>query len=1161
MIEMSDETETKEQLTEELQRLRQRIAELEAAETKPKQAEAERERLLIALERRSTQLQTAAEVSRAASSILKVDELVKESVNLIRDHFDFYYVGLFLMDEGDEFAFLRAGSGEAGQAMLESGHKLEIGGESMIGQCVAHRQARIALDVGQEAVRFDNPLLPDTRSEMALPLTSRGEVLGALTVQSTKTAAFSEEDIAALQTMADQVANAIANARQFEMTERVRAETDKRVRELGCLNDIGRKVDENLSLPELLTWVVQRIPAAMQYPDVCVVAIEFEGQVYGVAEATSLPCQVVQSLLIGRKPVGRLYISYTEERDFLEEESALMGDIVRRVSGYIESRRLFQEARSRAERLAVVNRMASAAGATLHLDDLMETVYREIVPVFQADAFFISFYDEETDEMDFRFVVEEGIRESLGRIPLSGLTSLVVTEKKPLIIRDLEREQDSLPVPPVLLGTGKLFASWLGAPMLVGERVIGVINVQSHRSHAWDEEDEQLLFTIADQVAVALENSRLFEETRTRAEEQAVLNELGQALTARLNVEQVLDEAYRGASRLVDTTNFYIALYDQDKDEVTFAFDVIENEVDKPYTTRQVGQGLTEQIISTRRPLLIEEDLPERLEEMGLEPIGRMALSWLGVPLIISDQVLGVMAVQSYTTPRLYGEHDLDLLTAIASPAAIAIQNARLFERAQQATVQMGERVRELDCLNDIGRNINEAPPIAEFLQWVAQRIPPAMRYPDVCLAAIEFEGRVYGVAEAVSLPCQIVQSLRVSREQVGRVYISYTEERDFIEEESALLGDIVRRVSSYIENQRLLRESQSRAEEMAVLNEMSRALTMMLDVDAVIENIYHHVSRLIATTNFYVALYDAEQDEVSFPLYAEGEEIRRAGRRRAGKGLTEQVIRTREPLLIGENVAARLEELGIEMIGMEALSWLGVPLMVGQQVIGVIAVQSYTIPRLYDERDRDLLAAIANQAAVAIQNARLFEQAQAALEQVQAVHQRYLRESWESYLGEGAYTTQPAYLYDQARVTPQPDLHLPEVDQALARKEVVVGSEGEGGGQTIALPISLRGQTIGALAIEAPPDGWRWSGEEIALIEAVSAQLALALENTRLFEETQMRVQRERILRETTERVRASGDMESLLRSAVQEIRRALGASRATIRLGLIEEDEPRSR
>ncbi len=473
----------------------------------------------------------------------------------------------------------------------------------------------------------------------------------------------------------------------------------------------------------------------------------------------------------------------------------------------------------------------------------------------------------------------------------------------------------------------------------------------------------------------------------------------------------------------------------------------------------------------------------------------------------------------------------------------------------------MGERVRELDCLNDIGRNISEAPPIAEFLQWVAQRIPPAMRYPDVCLAAIEFEGRVYGVAEAVSLPCQIVQSLRVSREQVGRVYISYTEERDFIEEESALLGDIVRRVSSYIENQRLLRESQSRAEEMAVLNEMSRALTMMLDVDAVIENIYHHVSRLIATTNFYVALYDAEQDEVSFPLYAEGEEIRRAGRRRAGKGLTEQVIRTREPLLIGENVAARLEELGIEMIGTEALSWLGVPLMVGQQVIGVIAVQSYTIPRLYDERDRDLLAAIANQAAVAIQNARSFEQAQVALEQVQAVHQRYLRESWESYLGEGAYTTQPAYLYDQARVTPQPDLHLPEVDQALARKEVVVGSEGEGGGQTIALPISLRGQTIGALAIEAPPDGWRWSGEEIALIEAVSAQLALALENTRLFEETQMRAQRERILRETTERVRASGDMESLLRSAVQEIRRALGASRATIRLGLIEEDEPRSR
>ncbi len=110
---------------------------------------------------------------------------------------------------------LEAGTGEAGRQMKEAGHRLEVGGMSMVGAACARREARIALDVGDEAVRFDNPLLPDTRSEMALPLIAGDRVLGALDVQSTEPAAFSQEDIAVLQLVADQVAVAIANARLF----------------------------------------------------------------------------------------------------------------------------------------------------------------------------------------------------------------------------------------------------------------------------------------------------------------------------------------------------------------------------------------------------------------------------------------------------------------------------------------------------------------------------------------------------------------------------------------------------------------------------------------------------------------------------------------------------------------------------------------------------------------------------------------------------------------------------------------------------------------------------------------------------------------------------------------------------------------------------------
>jgi PAS domain S-box-containing protein len=186
----------------------------------------ENRQLLTEMEYRSNLLQTAAEVARAASSILDVDELIHTSVNLIRDQFDFYYVGLFLLDEAREWAVLRAGTGEPGRLQVEKGHRLQIGGGSMIGWSVEHRRARIALDVGQDAVWFNNPYLPNTHSEMALPLISRDEVIGALTVQSEKRAAFSDEDITLLQTMADQMANALQNARLFAQTQEALAEAE-----------------------------------------------------------------------------------------------------------------------------------------------------------------------------------------------------------------------------------------------------------------------------------------------------------------------------------------------------------------------------------------------------------------------------------------------------------------------------------------------------------------------------------------------------------------------------------------------------------------------------------------------------------------------------------------------------------------------------------------------------------------------------------------------------------------------------------------------------------------------------------------------------------------------------------------------------------------------
>ena len=187
--------------------------------TNLKKVEDEQSDLVNGLTKRTIQLQTAADVARAATSILDINDLLPNVVDLIREHFEYYYVGMFLNDENKEWAILRAATGNMGIQMIKSGHRLKLEDSSMIGWCINHKQARIALDVGEDAVRFANPLLPLTRSEIALPLIAHGNVIGAMTIQSELPAAFSRVDITALQAMSDLVANALENARLF--TERV----------------------------------------------------------------------------------------------------------------------------------------------------------------------------------------------------------------------------------------------------------------------------------------------------------------------------------------------------------------------------------------------------------------------------------------------------------------------------------------------------------------------------------------------------------------------------------------------------------------------------------------------------------------------------------------------------------------------------------------------------------------------------------------------------------------------------------------------------------------------------------------------------------------------------------------------------------------------------
>lgn len=170
------------------------------------------------------------------------------------------------------------------------------------------------------------------------------------------------------------------------------------------------------------------------------------------------------------------------------------------------------------------------------------------------------------------------------------------------------------------------------------------------------------------------------------------------------------------------------------------------------------------------------------------------------------------------------------------------------------------------------------------------------------------------------------------------------------------------------------------RVEELDTLKAVSEAVSQSLDLTITLETIWEQVARLMPAANFYVALYEAETDEVSFPLAVENNQIAHWRSRRAGNGFTEHLLRTRAPLLIPHAVGAHAQRLGLEPVGRLAQCWLGVPLLAGDGVLGVLAVQDFDAPDVYEEADAQMLAAIASQATIAIQNARLYSQTDAAL-------------------------------------------------------------------------------------------------------------------------------------------------------------------------------------
>ena len=592
---------------------------------------------------RTRNLELAAEVGRTVSQVQKLDVMLKEASELILKEFDLYYVQVYLTDPSQRKLVLESGTGDVGAQLLARGHNLPLDTGSLNGRAAVDKTSVVISDTAQSSTFRKNPLLPETRGEMAVPLIVGDRVVGVLDMQSNAPGVLTEEILPAFEALAGQMAVAIQNANLLAETEKARAQVETQARRLvregwnEHLNAIhkperiGFVFDHNqvtaladmdeIQLPENEKAITASISVTGESLGSLSVEIDDESQREQTNELVAVVArQVAQQIENLRllesaeryrheaEQAARLqtvegwqkYISsrnadslgymydlkevrpYTngngnnksmftlpiKARDEMignisvegltkdnQEEVELANVVAERLSAHIESLRLFEETKQgqveltkRARQLSAVAEISTASSQELEVDKLLSTVVKLTQRQFELYHAHIFIFDEVAQELKIAACgwqegdEHEGTNENAS-IPLDKKQSLVARAartKKAVIVNDVKSEPGWL-ANELLPNT----AAEMAVPLVIGDRVLGVLDVQADRINAFTDEDANIQTTLASQVATAMQNARSFTTAQKQAERESMLNTINQKIQSATSVEAVLQIAAR----------------------------------------------------------------------------------------------------------------------------------------------------------------------------------------------------------------------------------------------------------------------------------------------------------------------------------------------------------------------------------------------------------------------------------------------------------------------------------------------------------------------------------------------------------------------------------------------------------------------------------------
>jgi PAS domain S-box-containing protein len=900
---------------------------------------------------------------------------------------------------------------------------------------------------------------------LVVPLYSTvGQLLGLMTTGDPATAVRpTAREVEPLEIFADQAAIAVENAQLLQ-------EARERADQMAALYQIGQAATSTLDLDELLERVFQQIVAYLGQPTYFYVALYDQGrdtlnfeifkqndrhhpdyhkaqvQRGGLAgwvidnnrarlvrdwrnedvplRATKLDPSPASWIGVPLRNlsgiIGVLSVIHAERFAFDQADLDFLLALGNQLAVALENARLYQEAnhtavalQDRVGELATLLEAARVLSSSLEpqqvLSSLMEVVGRHLAVTTVA---LWTIKDSMLMPSAMLGIPEEDARRM--RVTLgSGLTGRVAAEGQPLVVENVH--QEGLSLYPAFNREHNLH-SYLGVPVIYQERTVGVLSVMTNERRSFSEDDVALLAGLADQAAIALENARLFAERERQLNELTVLNEIGQAVVATLDQQDVLERLHGGIGHVLDFSTGLIGLYDAARDVLSYPIVYDEGERISLGEIRR-PDGVHGWVIRHRQPQLLSSLEEARAHGFGhdwpeIASRAEQIESMLVAPIIAGPRVLGVISVQSYR-PLAFSESDLRFVTTVANQAAVALENARLFGETRRSVVELqslydntASLARTLDpeeAQNMVVASVLELlnADIAALLQldeqgelrlqvalaangqllateseWQSNKLNEQLLASEGPLAIVDYqqlENR-HPLLDQAGVRGLLGVGIGNREQRLGALWLATYQPRVWSERQVSLLSIFATQASQALENARLFQSEQAKRRLADTLREVARTLTSSLALDEIQSLILEQLSWVVPYDSASIMLREGEELTITACRGFDAETTARVLNTRFS--LIDdpdmlKIIETRQPLLLKD------AQMGTEFVAIEGTNyirgWIGAPLLLNNEVIGVLTVDSHKVGA-YDEDDAMVAFALASQGAQAIQNGRLFD-------------------------------------------------------------------------------------------------------------------------------------------------------------------------------------------